>query len=141
MMEVIVFPNTYERYQPLTIEDNIVVISGTLNFKEDEPPKILADSIAAISDYESSKQQMTTDNKKRSGSLIKIRLGNELTEKEDMDMIVQLLQKYSGNTPVIIYTPDGKAMKAAQNMWVDENSPILQEAADIVGKTNVKIQS
>lgn len=141
MMEVIVFPNTYEKYQPLTMEDNIVVISGTLNFKEDEPPKILADSIAAISDYEPSKPQMTTDKKKRPGSLIKIRLGNELTEKEDMDMIVQLLQKYSGNTPVIIYTPDGKAMKAPQNMWVDENSPILQEAADIVGKTNVKIQS
>lgn len=154
IMDVIVFPNVYERCQHLTAEDNIVVISGTLNFKEDEPPKILADSITSIKDYDPSRENIRTDTGKSrstanhhtknretvSGSIMKIRLGNELTEEEDMDMIVDILKKYHGDTPVILYKPDGKAMKAPASMWIDRNSPIVDEVAQIVGKTNVKLQ-
>lgn len=154
IMDIIVFPNVYERCQHLTAEDSIVVISGTLNFKEDEPPKILADSITSIKDYDPSRENIRIDTgKSRStanhqtknretvyGSIMKIRLGNELTEEEDMDMIVDILKKYHGDTPVILYKPDGKAMKAPASMWIDRNSPIVDEVAQIVGKTNVKLQ-
>ena len=50
-IEVIVFPNIYERYRDLINEDSIVVIKGTINCKEDEAPKILADQIYPLEGY------------------------------------------------------------------------------------------
>jgi len=46
--EVIVFPNTYERYGSELIEEKALVVVGKLNFKEGEQPKILADLIIDI---------------------------------------------------------------------------------------------
>ena len=46
--EVVIFPNTYERCAELLQEDRVVAIKGTLNFKEDEAPKVLADEVLDI---------------------------------------------------------------------------------------------
>ncbi|MBR5229590.1 MAG: DNA polymerase III subunit alpha, partial [Firmicutes bacterium] len=46
--EVVVFPNVYERCAGATDADKVVAIRGTINFKEDEAPKILADEILDI---------------------------------------------------------------------------------------------
>ena len=47
-VEVVVFPNVYERYGALTTEDSIISVAGTINFKEGEVPKLLADRITDI---------------------------------------------------------------------------------------------
>ena len=46
--EIIVFPNTYERYNTELQDETILVITGHLNFKEGEQPKIIADSVVNI---------------------------------------------------------------------------------------------
>ena len=46
--EVVVFPNVYERCAAVCETDRVVAIKGTVNFKEDEAPKILADEILDI---------------------------------------------------------------------------------------------
>ncbi len=51
-VEVVVFPNVYERCAGTIFEDNVVVVKGKLNFKEEEMPKLLADSIVGINDVE-----------------------------------------------------------------------------------------
>lgn len=148
MMEIIVFPKTYEKYQPLTEEDSIIVINGTLNFKEDEPPKILADSIFAIKDYDENAQNQSQNSLKGyaggaqliTGTLLKIRMDNELTEKEDMESILGLLKEHRGDTPVIIYKTNGKALRASQDLWVDAKSDIVKKIQEIVGIANVKLQ-
>ena len=38
-VEVVVFPNVYERCREAIEEDNVVVVKGKLNFKEEEMPK------------------------------------------------------------------------------------------------------
>lgn len=45
LTEVVVFPNVYERCLGAIHEGNVVAIRGTLNFKEEEAPKILADDV------------------------------------------------------------------------------------------------
>ena len=47
-VEVVVFPNVYERYGALTTEDSIISVAGTINFKEGEVPKLLANRITDI---------------------------------------------------------------------------------------------
>lgn len=51
-IEVIIFPNVYERSRHLIEEDKIVAINGTVNFKEDEAPKLLANNIIGIDEVE-----------------------------------------------------------------------------------------
>ena len=48
--EVVVFPNVYERCAGAMDVDRVVAVKGTLNFKEDEAPKILADEVLTIED-------------------------------------------------------------------------------------------
>ena len=47
-VEVVVFPNVYEKFENLVAEDAVVSVSGTVNFKEGEVPKILADRIIGL---------------------------------------------------------------------------------------------
>ncbi len=51
-VEVVVFPNVYERYGSAVAEDKVVAVKGKLNFKEDEMPKLLADAVVDINDVE-----------------------------------------------------------------------------------------
>lgn len=46
--EVVVFPNIYEKSAHYLNGDSVIVVRGTVNFKEDEAPKILADSIELL---------------------------------------------------------------------------------------------
>lgn len=51
-VEVVVFPNVYERCSGAIAEDKVVAVKGKLNFKEEEMPKLLADSVVSIDDVE-----------------------------------------------------------------------------------------
>ena len=46
--EVVVFPNVYERCIGAIEVDKVVAVKGTLNFKEEEAPKVLADEVLTI---------------------------------------------------------------------------------------------
>jgi DNA polymerase-3 subunit alpha len=48
-VEILVFPNVFERCAPAIFEDAVVVVRGRLNYKEDETPKIIAEKITPIS--------------------------------------------------------------------------------------------
>lgn len=47
-IEIIVFPNVYEACKDYINEDNIIVIKGRVNYKEEEGSKILAEKILSI---------------------------------------------------------------------------------------------
>lgn len=49
--EVIVFPNTFEEVRDHLAEDNIVVINGKLQFREDEDPKLIAYDIMSLEEH------------------------------------------------------------------------------------------
>lgn len=123
--EIVVFPRIYERYQNCIKEDEIVVVSGTLNFKEDEPPKILADTIKRLNDEPNE-------------SILKIRIGDIENEDEIFKDIQAILKEYPGDTPVVIYRSNGKPLKAPKNLWVTLNEQLTEKMESTVGKGNVK---
>ena len=52
-VEIVVFPNVYEKSSALIDEDSIISVKGTINFKEGETPKILANEIVDLRQLES----------------------------------------------------------------------------------------
>lgn len=47
-MEAVIFPNIYERNAHLLHADSRVILSGTLNFKEEEDPKLLVNTVSEL---------------------------------------------------------------------------------------------
>jgi DNA polymerase III subunit alpha len=129
-LEVIVFPNVYERYSSLIAEDRIIGVKGKLNFKEDELPKIIADTIFDVKESDMASTKKT----------VKIRIPDRGTQMEDLETIKGILTLHRGDTPVLIYTSEGKVLKTQSDLWVDANGDFQEAVTRVIGERNLKIQ-
>ncbi|MEA4922773.1 MAG: DNA polymerase III subunit alpha [Eubacteriaceae bacterium] len=119
-IEVIVFPNVYERYGHILKEDAIVSVRGTINFKEDEQPKLLADSIGDIREMETKR-------------VVKIRLKDE----SQLDQVRAVLADNRGDSDVLLYM-GGRAFKGGKDLRISDEPKVIEQLKNIVGNENVK---
>lgn len=126
--EVVVFPNVYEKYHDLIKEDAILAIEGTINFKEDESPKVLANRIRDIREIDSVKLERA----------LKIKIPKGTDENEMLLKIRDSLLNQKGDTPVIIYRLNGKAIRTTKDLWCNVNDELLLKLERLVGEFNVK---
>ena len=139
-VELIIFPKTFERYQQFIAEDSIISARGKLNFKEDELPKILVDEIRPLrKDPVSDGDDSAGAAHGEDGSMVKLRIPEDRDVQAVMGQIVDLLNAYKGNVPVIIYPGKGKPLKAPRELYIDAGSEFLAAASLLLGKENVKI--
>ncbi|MBM6861857.1 DNA polymerase III subunit alpha, partial [Clostridium saudiense] len=61
-IEVIVFPKTLDKVRPLITQDSMVVIKGRVSMKEDEPVKIICETIEPLEKVNSSKLFIRVEN-------------------------------------------------------------------------------
>ncbi|HHW03726.1 MAG TPA: DNA polymerase III subunit alpha [Thermoanaerobacterales bacterium] len=90
-MEIIVFPQTYERYHGLLRPDSKVIIKGRVNFKEDELPKIIAEEITSFEKISSCENQKEV--------LVVAINQNEM----DLQKLKDFIQSHPGRTRVVAY--------------------------------------
>ncbi len=129
-IEVVVFPNVYDKYLQLIKEDNILVIKGTVNFKEDEAPKLLADKILHIDAFSESSKEIP----------VKIKVPRNLEEGKCFNIIKELILDNKGPKPVMIYIEEsGKKFRTNRDLWVDPNKSFISAIEGLVGKENVKL--
>lgn len=121
--EVIVFPNVYEKCAACLKEDNIVAVKGRLNFKEDEAPKVLADTVIDIRAAA------------EAGSTVKIRIPQ--SAEQGLVRVNEQIMKHRGDTPVIIYA-NGKTFRSKPDMWVNVSEEFKNAVIQIVGAENFK---
>ncbi len=149
-MEVVVFPNVYEKYAMHLSDGNAVIIRGSLNFKENEEPKIICDTIEKArsneecknNDYASkitsqpiyqSRRSMNCSPKPTALYLRIDDLNTELYYKAK-----RVLDIFEGPTPVIFYlTASGRKVKAPSTMWVSLNDVMIKELKYQLGDKNV----
>lgn len=128
-VEVVVFPNIYESTVELMRNDAVIVVKGTINFKEDEAPKILADKIFDI----------TCFNGETKNSSINLFIPNELDEFLTLANVKEILEAHKGDTPVIIIVEaTNKKYKTKPNLWVNPDGKFMNKMADLIGKENIR---
>jgi len=130
-VEIIVFPNVYERTASSIREDAVIAVSGSVNFKEEEEPKILADRIWEIKSKEPFPE----------GKTIKLRINSETDETEErkkLEKIKHILSENKGDIPVIIFTARG-VLKTEADLWVSSNEELRKKLEDLLGEKNVKM--
>ena len=126
--EVVVFPNVYETALGLLKNDNVIVVRGTINFKEDEEPKLLADRIFGINDFSGGVASGT----------VKITIPAELPEAETLAQIREVILAHRGDTPVIITAAaSNKKYKTKSDLWVTADESFVQTLSGLIGKENI----
>ncbi|MDO5718720.1 MAG: DNA polymerase III subunit alpha [Tissierellia bacterium] len=124
-IEVVVFPNSFDRYRSIIREDAVVKVRGRLGISENDKPKLTLESVE--------KAEIN-----RKSLFIKI------NEKSEMDYssLKRILNKYSGMSPVVLYyAKEKEAVRASKNLWVDiDNEKLIDDLKSEYGFKNVIIQ-
>ncbi len=151
-VEVVVFPNVYERYGALTAEDAVISVSGKVNFKEGEVPKLLADRITDIRQlgelaadirdaradtYRSAADEYRSEPVPQPEGLIKIKLPEGDTAGL-LEQIKDIMTEHRGNYQAIVYMPAGGSFRTEPSLWVDPGPEFRNSIVEIVGAENYK---
>ncbi|MDY3738164.1 MAG: DNA polymerase III subunit alpha [Peptoniphilaceae bacterium] len=120
-IEVIIFPEVYEKFSDVILEDEILLVKGTLKSSDTEV-KLIADELIEINNLISEKTLY-------------------LRMKYDKYKTVRnFLNKNHGITPVVINFYDkNKNVRLNKNLWIKENKTVLENLKNILGKENVDL--
>ena len=120
--EIIVFDSCYQRNNGILIEDAIVKVEGRLSIREDDEPKIVANSISEFT--------------KQSKKVLNIDITN--LPEESKDKLRGFIKFFSGErNNIAIQIKNGQDPKPAGTIKI--NKEILEELYEIVGEENAKI--
>ena len=151
-VEIVVFPNIYDRYSSILQEDAIISVTGSINFKEGEMPKLLAENIVDLRELkEAIPEDAAKDMPEKFGSgrlsakaarqpqgLIKIKLPQGMDKDEILEQIRQVMRSHPGECQTIIYLPEGGSFRTDESLWVVPDRDFQQKITDLVGAENYK---
>ena len=151
-VEIVVFPNIYDRYSSILQEDAIISVTGSINFKEGEMPKLLAENIVDLRELKDAIPEDTAkDMPEKFGSsrfsakaarqpqgLIKIKLPQGVDKDEILEQIRQVMRSHPGECQTIIYLPEGGSFRTDESLWVVPDRDFQQKITDLVGAENYK---
>ncbi|OFI07488.1 DNA polymerase III subunit alpha [Clostridium acetireducens DSM 10703] len=126
IIEVIVFPNIYEKNKYLINEDSIVILKGRINIQEDKQPIIICENIEILNHEVNKKIYI-------------------LIEKENLlKKVIKDLKKdiviYKGNTPIYICTKiERKKFRVSEELWVNASEDCIKFLSNKFGCDNVKL--
>ena len=135
-MEVLAFPKVLLAASEAVHDNAVVVIKGRVSYKEDEPSKLIADSIVDVERYEPDK--IKTDIKStKNGLWLKL----SSMRSESCEETKNLLQIFEGNFPVYMYFEDTKQrMLAPKSLWCTQSDLLVSELERVLGAGNVKVK-
>ena len=135
-MEVLAFPKVLLAASEAVHDNTVVVIKGRVSYKEDEPSKLIADSIVDVERYEPDK--IKTDIKStKNGLWLKL----SSMRSESFEETKNLLQIFEGNFPVYMYFEDTKQrMLAPKSLWCTQSDLLVSELERVLGAGNVKVK-
>ncbi len=124
-VEVIVFPQDYEKNKSILEEDRKVLIQGRVTVEEDKPAKLICSGIIPFDEIEKE-------------LWIQCRTKEEYREKEAW--LLEILAGYDGKDAVNIFLSSVRAKKRLPNSHTTRVCPeLLQKLYDEFGNENVKV--
>lgn len=124
-IEVIVFPNIYEKGSHYFDEDSIVLIDGKVTLKEEEDAKIICEKVVGMEEF---------------GQSIILKLSEEQRTKDIRSKLLYIFGNYQGNASVIVEsveTGDQKAFPSRYNVQI--NGRIIHDLSLLLGKECVVV--
>ena len=163
-MELVVFPEPYQKFRDLLKEDTAVYVYGQLQISDVEAPKMLVDSMVLIEDnadpkiqksYNYSYQRQGQINQNSQEEISSSDPVNDYQKKEEgrETLFIRLLNvaeythlreiliQYPGTTKVRVYFDDSKITRSLKkDLYIDiENLKLLEALVERFGEENVKV--
>ncbi len=137
-LEAVIFPKPLAQYTQLLQPGMIVLLSGRLDVKEDEAPKVLCERVTAIAEKAppaEEKPQPTAEKKSPPG--LYVRVPGEDTPQ--YRQVLRLLRVFEGTDTVYIRFKDtAKTVRMGEQYRVMRNPVLLAELTRLLGAENVK---
>ncbi|MDO4563032.1 MAG: DNA polymerase III subunit alpha [Clostridia bacterium] len=121
-IDVIVFPASLVRFDVSLREDSIVSVTGRVDLREDEPPKLILESVAELE-------------KPQEGKTLYIRI-DEGDEKK-LDALHAVVLRHKGDCAIVLQTPSGE-IQAHSSMRIDVSSEATSAINAVLGKNAAK---
>ena len=146
-IEIIVFPNSFEQFGRLLTEGSVITVRGNLNYKENEEPKIICNSIE--------KPRTNEECEKPDQKVLKPEVKNPVAVNKPQKLYLRiddlnsplyekarrLLDIFDGSVPVVFYLRDSKkSMQAPRSLWVSLNEVLIRELKRQIGEENVVVK-
>jgi len=126
-VEVIVFPNIYEKLLSRLLVDEVIVVSGRVTMREGENAKLIANEIKFYNEL----------SKKSSTLWLKIKTGHEMEEGS----IINILERHAGDVPVNVhYEYSKKTIKLKPEYWVLPNDELIASLENLLGHDAVALK-
>ena len=131
-IECIVFPKVLTEYSAKLQENNIVAVRGRVSIREDEEPKLIAETVEYI-DEAIAMSKLNAPKK----LYIKLPSRTEETLKE----VQENLAPYQGDMQVCLFFEDTKKMAMApRRLWFNNTPSALLELQKVFGEENVRVK-
>ena len=126
-IEVIVFPTILDKVRDLISEDSLVRIKGRVSIKEEEPPKIVCESVDGLEKMNDDKLYILVKDRQELNTL-------------NRD-IIKYIGDHKGNTPVYVCvaSQSKKSYRLSHDKWVELDDIVLEQLKAIYGEDNVKV--
>ncbi len=127
--EVIIFPNQFEQFKNILSDGSILIISGRISFKEDEPPKIIAEDIVSLESFDNSFKD----------KVLWLKLNS--SDKQKINDIVKCSRENKGQSKVYFYFDDiNKKTMHKEITGVKITNEFLIQLTDILGEDNIVLK-
>ena len=123
-VEIVVFPQVFEKYRHILKEDEKVFIKGRVDAGEDRDGKVLAQEIV---EFDKGYKELWLQFPNKEGYM------------QESNSILEMLRGSEGNDKVVIYINDIRAIKRLENRKICISESLLSRLKDKYGKDNVKI--
>ena len=136
-VEALVFPRVYERYAHAIAVDQTVLLHGRLSVREDEPPKLLVDTVEPLIPQMNAHLNVKTDAQiaKESPRKIYLRL-----RRDQMEAVAAILRCYLGDIPVYLNLPEENVtLLAPKELWVGSAEGAAKELQDVLSPNDIKV--
>ena len=137
-VELVLFPNVFEKYENILQDDTVVKVTGKVSIKEDEKSKILVSNMEKIENATKKEQP-----KEIIITKIYIRIPKDKFDLEDkvIGYIKDLSKEYPGDSEVYIFYDGTNKMRILnKNNFLSDISIVEDRLGKAFGKENVKIK-
>ncbi len=144
-IEVIVFPNTMEKYRHLLVTDQPVIIRGKINYNEEMNISVICEQIYPLSltqnttedSHQPQNRQSVIDS---SGSRKIVIHFSDFSQKPMIATIKSVLKKYPGSVPVeLFFEAEKQRFGAAESLWVTVSDELINTLEQILGQKKVEV--
>ena len=125
VVEVIVFPRTFERASPFLAPDLPVMVSGRVSITDDKV-KVIADTVSPIG------QQQVKE--------VRLRIRKEQETPDTFERLKQIFSECKGETVIYLQLVDqNRTIRTEKNFWINPNAATIKKMEAVLGSGSVML--